>query len=472
MKRMNNFVKMILLTCLGLVSVSWPVFAQKSENINQLRRAYDASEVKTVQVQSDRPVHVTFIGSDNDSLVVQRLYDKEIHIKCSVSRNGDMLVLTFSETASQKQKTDIEDRETWIDHLLSGDWHHKDYRDREENGYQVTLPRKLSLYFQTKDSYLGIHRLSASVSAEGSDNHFEIDSLGSDLKINGGNQRVSGNGIGGTVTIDNHDGSVDLRSVGGPVNIKSHDSHISLEEIRNSVNLSANDGSCDLRNIQGNVQVDGRNFRFDLTGIQGSIVAEGRDNHINASDIKSLRFDGSDTRISADHVNGSAGVIIKNSDDNVKLDEIRGPVDVSGSDLGVTLNYLHGKSMFDLNNSHITGYKIMDNASLKGDDTSINLTEYQGSHFKADGGSGGINLTMTGRVDSVYIRRTSGDVTLRMLEPFNGGYRLHTGKGRIIWTGQQNAQIHQNGDEMELSGGNKDRGYIDIVLDKGDIRIN
>ena len=472
MKRMNNFVKQVSMTCFVLAAVAWPIFAQQADNDNQLRRVFDASGVKTVQIVNDQPVHVTFIGSDTDSLVIQRLYDKEAHVKYSVSRNDGTLILSFSKTELGKQMTDREDRMTWIDHLLSGDWHHNEYRERKENEYQVTLPRNLSMDIQTNNSYLGIHRMSASVSANGSDNHFDIDSLGSDLKIEGGDQRVTGNGVGGAVSIDNHDGSVDLRSVSGPVNVKTHDSHISLQDVRNSLNLSITDGSCDIRNIRGGVHLEGDNLRMNLTGIHGAVSATGKDDHLDASDIQSLKFNGSDAWISVNHVNGNEGVIIKNSDGTVKLDEIRGPVDITGSDLGVTLNYLHGKSSFDLSDSHISGYKLMDNTSLRGDDTSINLKEYQGSKFTSESGSGSIDLTMTSRVDSVDIRRNSGDVTIRMLEPFNGGYRLLTKRGRVTWTGRQNAQIRPKGDEMELSGGNKDNGYINIELDRGYIRIN
>jgi hypothetical protein len=59
-----------------------------------------------------------------------------------------------------------------------------------------------------------------------------------------------------------------------------------------------------------------------------------------------------------------------------------------------------------------------------------------------------------------------------MLESFNGYYHLMTHRGNINWTGKQNMQIQRNGDEMEVSGGNKDYGNVMIELERGDIRIN
>ncbi|HKI46372.1 MAG TPA: DUF4097 family beta strand repeat-containing protein [Balneolales bacterium] len=469
---MNNSVKSICVISLWLASVAGPVFAQETVNGNTTHNAYDVSEIKMVRVKSDRPVHVTLVGSDDDSLKVDRLSDKVMRVAYSVSRRDGALVLTFFETTKQKQKTSREERETWIDHLLNGDWNRNNYRDRDRNDFQITLPKNLDLDINTTDSYLAIHRLSGSVNAAGSDNHFEIDSLGTDLKVEGDDQRITGNGIGGTVTINNHDGQVNLRSLNGAVSVKSDNSRVDLEDVRDSVTLTVNDGSGNLRNIRGNVMINGSNSRFELDEIHGLAKLTGQDNQLDASDIQGLHFDGSDTRLSIDHVNGADGVFIKNSDATVKLDEIHGPVKMSGSNLGVTLNYIHDEASLDLDDSHVSGYKIMKNITLKGGDTSIDLNEYQGRNFKAEEGSGHITLGISSRMDSISIKRRSGDVTIHMLESFNGYYHLVTHRGNINWTGRQNMQIRRNGDQMEVSGGNKDQGNMMIELQRGDIRIN
>ena len=472
MKRMNNFIKLICVAFLWFASVSIPAFAQDISNGNNLQNTYNASNVEMVRVKSDRPVHVTFVGSSDDSLTIDRLSDKKMAITYSVTRKDGVLVLTFAETTGQKQKTSREERETWIDHLLNGDWNRNHYRDRDRKEFQVTLPKRLNLDFNTTDSYLGIHRLSGSVQASGSDNHFEIDSLGTNLKVEGDDQRITGNGIGGSVTINNHDGEVNLRSVGGAVSIKSNNSHVYLEDIRNQVELSVNDGSGNLRNIRGNVTINGDNSRFELDEIHGLAKLTGRDDQLDASDIQGLHFDGSDTRLAIDHVNGTDGISIKNSDASVKLDEIHGPLTMSGSNLAVTLNYIHDVASLDLNDSHVSGYKIMKNTTLKGGDTSVDLNEYQGTGFKAEEGSGHITLGISSRVDSLSIKRRSGDVTIHFLESFDGYYHLITHRGSINWTGKQNMQIRRNGDQMEVSGGNKGQGNMMIELERGDIRIN
>lgn len=472
MRRMNNFIKSTCVISLWLASVASPVSAQKMVSGSNMHNAYDVSDINTVQVKSDHPVHVTFVGSENDSLKVDRLSDKEMRITYSVSQKDGLLVLTFFETTKGKQKTSREERETWIDHLLNGDWNKNHYRDRDRNDFQITLPKKLDLDLNTTDSYLAIHRLSGSVSATGSDNHFEIDSLGTDLKVEGDDQRIQGNGIGGAVMINNHDGHVDLRSLNGMVSVKSDNSSVSLEDVHNSVTLTVNDGSGNLRNIRGDVTINGSNSRFELDEIHGLAKLTGQDDQLDASDIQGLHFEGSDTRLGIDHVNGTEGVFIKNSDASVKLDEIHGPLQMSGSNLGVTLNYIHDVASLDLDDSHVSGYKLMKSLTLKGGDSSIDLNEYQGQSFKAEEGSGHITLGISSRVDSISIKRRSGDVTLHMLESFNGHYQLVTHKGTISWAGKQNLQIRRNGDQMEVSGGNKERGNIMIELGTGDIRIN
>ncbi len=472
MKRMNNFIKSICVVSLWLTSVASPVFAQETVNGNNMHNTYDMSDIETVQVRSDRPVHVTFVGSENDSLMVDRLSDKAMRVAYSVSRKDGSLILTFFETTKQKQKTSREERETWIDHLLNGDWNRDHYREREQNDFQITVPKKLDLDLNTTDSYMAIHRLSGSVNATGSDNHFEIDSLGTNLKVDGDDQRITGNGIGGTVTINNHDGQVNLLSLNGAVSVKSDNSQVNLEDAHDSVTLTVNDGSGNLRNIRGNVMINGSNSRFELDGIHGFAKLTGQDDQLDASDIQGLHFDGSDTRLTIDHVNGTNGVFIKNSDATVKLDEIHCPLKMNGSNLGVTLNYIHDVVSLDLDDSHVSGYKLMKNITLKGGDTSIDLNEYQGRSFKAEEGSGHITLGTSSRVDSISIRRRSGDVTIHMLESFNGYYHLVTHRGTISWTGKQNMQIHRNGDQMDVSGGNKDQGNIMIELERGDIRIN
>ena len=457
---------------LWLACVTGPVTAQNTVKGNNMRNAYDVSDISTVQVKSDRSVHVTFVGTENDSLKVDRLSDKEMKITYSVSRKDGLLVLTFYETAKGKQKTSREDRETWIDHLLNGDWNKNRHRERDRNDFQIILPKNLDLNLNTMDSYLSIHRLSGSVSANGSDNDFEIDSLGSNLKVEGDDQRIQGNGIGGTVTINNHDGHVDLRSISGAVSVKSDNSGVRLEDVHNSVILTVNDGSGNLRNIRGDVTINGNNSRFELDEIHGLAKLTGQDDHLDGSDIEGLHFEGSDTRLAIDHVNGTNGISIKNSDASVKLDEIHGPLTMTGSNLAVTLNYIHDVASLDLNDSHVSGYKIMKSIIVKGGETSISLNEYQGRSFKAEEGSGHITLGISSRLDSLSIKRRSGDVTIHFLESFNGHYHLITHRGNINWAGKSYMQIRQNGDQMEVSGGDKDRGNMMIELDTGDIRIN
>ena len=469
MKRLRPFVTSILPVCLVLMAL--PTFAQEKRTENQMHRVYDVSGIKTLQIKSEYPVRVTFVGSSGDSLLIDRLLDKKIRVDYSVSRDNGTLILTFHETANQKQRISREERETWIDHLLNGDWNKNHYREGEQNEFRITLPENLDLELNTSDSHLELHQLQGSISASGSNNHLEIDSLGKDLKIDGSDQRIKGNGINGTVTIDNHDGSVNLRSVNGPVSIRSDNSQIYLEDIRNSVALSVSDGSGNLRNIQRKVTLNGDNSRFQVNESRGIVTLSGHDNHLNASDIEGFQFDGSDAQLSVDHVNNT-GVTITNSNGSVKLDEIQGPAKIKGSDLNVTLNYIHHLTSLNLDDSHVSGYKLMGNTSLRGNNTSVDLDEYQAHSFMADGGSGDINLSMSSRVDSVSIRRRSGDITIHLLESYSGGYHLRAQRGHISWAGKQGLNIRQNGDEMEVSGGNNKKGSIHIELGKGNIRIN